>query len=152
MMPERASRRIIDDRLAVVATFLADIRELPMRSLDEFTSDKRTGAAAESYLRRALEALFDIGRHIVAKRAAVGVTEYREIARRLADERVLTPDERDLLAAMAGYRNRLVHAYREVGSEELLRICTTELGDLERIANAYRRWMRAHPETIDESL
>ena len=75
MMPERASRRIVDDRLAVIATPVADIRELPMLSLDAFTSDKRTSAAAESYLRRALEALFDIGRHIVAKRAAVGVTE-----------------------------------------------------------------------------
>ncbi len=30
-------------------------------------SDRRNPAAAESYLRRSLEAIFDIGRHILAK-------------------------------------------------------------------------------------
>jgi uncharacterized protein YutE (UPF0331/DUF86 family) len=150
--PERVSRRIIDDRLATVAGLLARLRQLPLGSLAEFTADIHTSAAAESYLRRSLEALFDIGRHIVARRSAVGVTEYREIARRLADEQVLKSGERDLLAAMAGYRNRLVHMYHEVSAEELYRICTTELRDVERIADAYRRWMRAQPEAIDDTL
>ena len=35
---------------------------------------------ADSCLRRSLEALFDIGRHILAKGYARGVTEYKEIA------------------------------------------------------------------------
>ncbi|RKY44605.1 MAG: hypothetical protein DRP81_05315 [Candidatus Omnitrophota bacterium] len=35
-----------------------------------------TPAIAESYLRRSLEAIFDIGRHIIAKSAEKGIVEY----------------------------------------------------------------------------
>jgi tight adherence protein B len=38
------------------------IRNLPLASYDEFQSDARTPAAAESHLRRALEALLDLGK------------------------------------------------------------------------------------------
>ncbi len=40
---------------------------------------------------------------------------------------------------IAGFRNRLTHYYDEVAPEELLRILQTELGDLDRIAQALRR-------------
>jgi hypothetical protein len=36
--------------------------------------------AAESYLRRAVEVLLDMGRHILAKEFALAVSEYKEIA------------------------------------------------------------------------
>ena len=50
---------------------------------------------------------------------------------------------------VAGYRNRMVHFYHEVSTDELYAICTTELADVELIAGSYRRWVAAHPERID---
>ena len=108
--------------------------------------------AAESYLRRALEALLDLGRHILAKGFGLGVSEYKEIAVRLGEQGVLSPEEAQLLQVLAGYRNRLVHFYHEVGPEELYEVCAHRLTDVERIAEAYRRWLRENKEWLDETL
>jgi uncharacterized protein YutE (UPF0331/DUF86 family) len=77
MMPQKISRRVVADRLAWISNMLTNIRALPLASREEFFSDPRNIFAAESCLRRALEALFDLGRHILAKGFAVGVSEYK---------------------------------------------------------------------------
>jgi hypothetical protein len=55
-MPSRVSRRVIGDRLALIAEALNDLRALPLAAPDQFLQERRNIAAAESYLRRALEA------------------------------------------------------------------------------------------------
>jgi uncharacterized protein YutE (UPF0331/DUF86 family) len=131
---------------------LARIRALPLRDKESFFGDPRNEAAAESYLRRALEALLDLGRHILAKGFGKGVTEYKEIARQLRAFGVLSEQEAALLEDMAGYRNRMVHFYHEVTSDELYEICTTRLEDVEQVVAGLKRWVREHPERVDERL
>ncbi|MEO7085720.1 MAG: DUF86 domain-containing protein [Gemmatimonadaceae bacterium] len=88
---------------------LAGIRSLPLQSLDEFTTSPSTVAAAESYLRRALEALLDLGRHVLAKGFGQAVAEYKAIATALAEQGVLSAADAAQLVILAGYRNRMVH-------------------------------------------
>lgn len=145
MTPSAVSRRTVIDRLALVAELLADIRSLPVGDREAFLGDRRNLWAAESCLRRCLEALLDVGRHVLAKGFGVGVTEYKEIAVRLAEVGVLG-DEADVLRTLAGYRNRLVHFYHEVTPVELFEICSQQLGDVERVASALGAWLAAHPD------
>jgi uncharacterized protein YutE (UPF0331/DUF86 family) len=152
MMPSRVSKRVIGDRLALIAENLDDIRVLPLADRALFLKERRNVAAAESYLRRSLEALLDIGRHILAKGFGVGVSEYKEIATGLQSRQVLPDDEAALLFQMAGYRNRLVHFYHEISPDELYHICAGQLGDIQQIADAYRRWVNAHPELVNDRL
>ena len=60
MSPEPISAVVVTDRAAWVRRMLAGIRSLPVDSAEEFTAHPRTVAAAESYLRRALEALLEV--------------------------------------------------------------------------------------------
>ena len=150
MTPGKISRRVVADRLAWVERMVAEIRTLPLTDRNAFFADHRNLWTAESCLRRALEALLDLGRHILAKGFGIGVSEYREIAARLEEQRVLSGDEAALLRAMAGYRNRLVHFYHEVSPEELYEVCAHRLGDLEQVLAAYRRWLQDHPERLSE--
>ena len=152
MTQGRLSRRIIADRIALVETMAAEISALPLSDQEVFFADRRNVWAAESCLRRALEALLDAGRHILAKGFGVGVTEYREIAALLHEKGVLAPDQSKLLRQMAGYRNRMVHFYHEVSKEELLAICTEHLEDINIILSALKEWLQAHPEMLDEHL
>ncbi len=152
MTPGQISRRVVADRLAWVERMVGEIRSLPLADREAFFADRRNLWTAESCLRRALEALLDLGRHILAKGFGVGVSEYREIAAALGERGVLSPDEAQLLRLLAGYRNRLVRFYLEVSPEELYQICRQRLTDLETIAAAYRRWLRAHPEWLSERL
>ena len=152
MMSGMISKRVVSDRLAWVDRMVSEIRALPLEDRAAFFSDRRNLWAAESCLRRGLEALLDLGRHILAKGFGIGVSEYKEIALRLAEHDVLASQDAELLRVLAGYRNRLVHFYHEIGPDELYEICAFRLTDLERLATAYREWLREHPDQLDAGL
>jgi len=152
MSPGKLSKRVIGDRLAWIDKMVAEIRALPLGSYEEFSANQRDVWAAESCLRRALEAIFDLGRHILAKGFGLGVTEYKQIATELETAAVLSHSRARLLSTLAGYRNRLVHFYHEVTSEELYEICRNNLDDLLKIRNAFRKWVNENPGSIDETL
>ena len=152
MTPGLISKRIMGDRLAWVERMIEEIRSLPLNNYQDFSEDRRNFWAAESCLRRGLEALFDIGRHILARGFATGVSEYKEIAQKLGEIGVLSPSSSRLLRLLAGYRNRLAHFYHEVSAEELYRICKEELGDLQEIKEAYMEWLKNHPEKVNEKI
>jgi len=152
MTSTKISKRIVGDRLAWVDKMVNEINTLPMETFEAFTSDSRNVWTAESCLRRSLEALLDIGRHILAKRFSKGVSEYKEIAIELGRIKVLGEEEAQLLRRLAGYRNRLVHFYHEITTDELYRICNDDLGDLLAIRDAYLGWFKSNPDSIDQVL
>jgi uncharacterized protein YutE (UPF0331/DUF86 family) len=110
MTPGRIRVQVALERVARIRSMLDALRRLPASDLAAFLEDERTAAAAESYLRRAIEGLLDLGRHILAKGFGEGVVEYKEIAAGLADRGIVPSDHRAALLAMAGYRNRLTHS------------------------------------------
>ncbi len=152
MTESQASAHIVFDRLEWVDRMLAEVRSLPLDDQPEFFSDSRNVWTAESCLRRALEALLDLGRHLLAKRFGEGVSEYRDVAQALLQRGVLPEPEAALLRQMAGYRNRLVHYYHEISQEELYQIASEQLDDVAAVAAAIRQWLAAHPEALDRSL
>jgi uncharacterized protein YutE (UPF0331/DUF86 family) len=152
MTPGKLSKRIVADRISWIEQMLNEIRSLPLEDKDAFFSDKRNVWAAESCLRRALEALLDLGRHILAKGFGMGVTEYKEIAEYLREKGVLIPQEAQVLKMLAGYRNRLVHFYHEFSKEELYYICKDELGDVENLLRSLKSWITNKKNLIDDTL
>ncbi len=134
MTPTGIKEKIVAQRLGWIEEMLRHIRALPLETYDLFVADPRNIAAADSYLRRALEALMDLGRHIVAKGFGRAVTEYRDIARQLLSVGALNEEETRRMGELAGFRNRLVHFYAEVTHQELYRICSTQLEDVHRVA------------------
>jgi len=152
MTPSQLDATVVTDRIQWVDRMIAGIRALPLDSLDAFTADARTVAAAESYLRRALEALLDLGRHVLAKGFGRPVSEYKEIASELVTLEILDDAEGTLFRELAGYRNRMVHFYHELSTAELYDICTGELKDLEAIRDAIRHWIRTHPDSVDGQI
>lgn len=129
--------KIVADRLALLRQCLEDLRALPTASLPEFLGDRRNAHAADSLLRRSLEALFDTARHLLAKGFAVGALEYREVARRAAEKGLVAdPELAERFVQMAGFRNRLTHHYENVTPEELFAVVARDLPDLEALAAA----------------
>ena len=151
MTPSRIRARIVSERVAWIRDMIHAIRELPLGTFEEFLADSRNSAAAESYLRRALEAIFDLGRHILAKGFALTPAEYKQIAARLAEQGVLTAEKAQLLRELAGYRNRMVHFYGELTTRELYDICRGGVADIEALLDAVIAWMKQNPELLDRS-
>ena len=65
---------------------------------------------------------------------------------------MLTREQGELLKLLAGYRNRLVHFYHEVSTEELYQVCSGQLSDITMLTGALRAWFDAHQELVDSSL
>jgi len=152
MSPGKIREKVVAEKAAVVGQMLAGIESLPLGSLETFLADPRMVAAGESYLRRALEALLDLGRHLLAKGFGVPAVEYKEIARALGERGVLDADHSRILEQMAGYRNRLVHFYDEISTEELFDILIRHRQDLALLLGDCEEWLADHSEMLDSSL
>ena len=152
MTPSKLSEKVIADRVKWVREMLAGIKSLPLEDYDAFRSDSRNVAAAESYLRRSLESLLDLGRHVISKGFGIGVTEYKQIAQALRDTNILPKEAAEKLRVLAGYRNRMVHFYHEISRQEIYDICIKELPDVEHILDLILRWVKDHPEMINNEL
>jgi uncharacterized protein YutE (UPF0331/DUF86 family) len=150
--PTLIRAKVVLEKSAWIRAALDAIKNLPVNSIDEFKSDSRNPSSAESYLRRGLEALLDLGRHILAKGFGRGVVQYKEIPSALSEYGVIDTNAALLMTDLAGYRNRLVHFYDEVSHEELYDICTRQLSDVEGVLDAILTWLRNHPEAIDGSI
>jgi uncharacterized protein YutE (UPF0331/DUF86 family) len=144
--------KVVAERVSWVRDMVRQARALPLENPREFTSDRRNTASAESYLRRGLEALLDLGRHLLAKGFGIAAAEYKQVARGLEEVGVLGAPEATLLETMAGYRNRMVHFYSEVTDQELYELCRTGTDDIEQVLEVMLAWLGSHPDRMDRSL
>ncbi|WP_324715293.1 DUF86 domain-containing protein [Carboxydochorda subterranea] len=127
------STRVLQ-RLELVTEYLRHLRTVAAFRRETFLADPLAIGAAESYLRKSLEAIFDVGRHILAKTGHVDMAEeYKSIARGLVRYSVVSQANEQPLLQMAGYRNRMIHFYHEITAEELYDILQSGIPDIERL-------------------
>jgi uncharacterized protein YutE (UPF0331/DUF86 family) len=132
--------------LRYMESCVQELKPFSMMTKEEFLSDRKNPPFVESYLRRGLEAIFDVGRHILSKTYGFKEIEYKTIAKELGGRGVITKELSDALFAMAGYRNRMVHFYKEVTPEELHQIVMNHLKDFDRFAKEIVTFVRAYED------
>ncbi|HEX4954709.1 MAG TPA: DUF86 domain-containing protein [Thermoanaerobaculia bacterium] len=152
MSPSKIQLKTVTAKAELIGEMLAGIATLPLQSEAEFSADARMVAAGESFLRRSLEALLDLGRHVLAKGFGKVMPEYAAVADGLQAQGVLPPESAAKLRLMARYRNRMVHFYDDVTPRELYDILTKQRGDVAEILAAIRTWVAAHPALCAEEL
>lgn len=131
-------RMLLKQRLSMIAEYCMELKLLQSLPKEDFL-EKRNSAAAESFLRRSLEAVFDISRHILAKTGYLELAkEYKGIALGLGERKIVSGQLSTILVEMAGYRNRLVHLYHMVSNEELYSIVQNNIGDIEEFCRQIR--------------
>ena len=118
---------------------LTELRNLAHIPFEEF----QTGVGfklAHYHLHRALEGVFHIGTHILSRIPGAQATEYKEIARKLGEHRIVEKGFADTkLIEMAKYRNRLVHFYAEITPQEIHKILQQDLGDFDTFLSAVKK-------------
>jgi uncharacterized protein YutE (UPF0331/DUF86 family) len=87
----------IGKTLSLIQECIVELKKLSMMPKKEFLSDKRNPAAGESYLRRSLEAIFDIGRHLLAKSYGFKDLEYKKIALELGEKGIVEKETQEPL-------------------------------------------------------
>ena len=115
----------------MIVIFLEKLKRFSRFSKEGYLSDERNSAAVESFLRRCLETIFDIGRHILSKSYSFKSLECKEMAKELGKKGIVSKEYSETLLKMAGYRNRMVHFYNEITDGELYTIVKKALCDIE---------------------
>ena len=123
------NQSVVRNRIDLVYTSIKRLTEIKRLTLQEFLADPDLFAVSEHHLRRALEAVLDIGRHIAAKEGWGHPQDYRSIFLVLGQHNVLPVEFARQISGMAGYRNRLVHGYAEVTPEEMYALIHRRIGD-----------------------
>ncbi len=139
MSPRSIDLKVVSEHLGYLQQLLTDLRRLPAASFEEFSADWRNFPTSESLIRRSIETLLDVARHLLSRAFGLGALEYRRTARAAA-EHGLVRDEQTAaaLVEIAGFRNRLTHHYEAVTPGELYKIISEHLGDLEAVAGELR--------------
>lgn len=122
---------LITERTNIIRSVVKRLKLLAEMPLEEFCSNEDAVDIAENRLRRALEALFDLGRHLVVKSGAGIPSDYRSVIEMMKESKILPENYANRIAGMAGYRNRLIHNYNKVTPRELYQIMQTRLSDFE---------------------
>ncbi len=121
-----------------------ELKEIIKGGKQKFLGDRHRYALAEHYFRRALEGILSAGTHIVS-RYPVKTKDYREIIITLGNLKIIPEKFAQKNKALAGYRNRLVHVYWEVSSEELFDTIAGHIHDLSKFCKYFLEVAR-HPE------
>ena len=125
----------IETKIATIREAIAEMEVLGKLSKKEFTTKTPNYAMADYFLRRALEATFDICGHILSRftySPGRRPATYKELAKAMGEKKIVSSDfANGSLFKMAGYRNRMIHFYDEVTPSELFEIVTKNLDDLE---------------------
>jgi uncharacterized protein YutE (UPF0331/DUF86 family) len=133
------NKRTITLKLDEIQRCIEKLTQFKEMTLDEFMKGENF-AISEHYLRRALEAVFEIGSHILARLPGGKVSGYKDIAKKLEEHKIVSSEfAKEKLIKMAGYRNRLVHFYSEVTAEEMHQIIQNNLDDFDRFNEAIKK-------------
>jgi len=127
------NKEVIQTRISYIEDSLKSLGRFKGISYKEFHSNSDNFRIAFYDLHRALEAVMEIGSHILSRIPGARPTSYKDIPRLLEKHKIIPADSAtNQLEKMAGYRNRMVHFYGEITEEEIYGIIQEELEDFHK--------------------
>ncbi|MBM4305394.1 MAG: DUF86 domain-containing protein [Deltaproteobacteria bacterium] len=124
------NREVLQNRISYIEDSLRSLERFKGIAYEEFHSNSDHFRIAFYDLHRALEAVMDIGSHILSRIPGARPVSYKDIPRLLGKNKIIPAEfSADPLNKMAGYRNRMVHFYGEITEKEIYHIVQEELED-----------------------
>ncbi len=131
------------DRLSDIERAVQELSRFRELDLQTFNSDKDNYPVAAYWIRIAIEAVLTVGTHILSRLPSNGMKkDYTEVILSLGNYEVIPKEFAREIKGMAGYRNRLVHLYWKIGSEELLGMIQEHLDNFVTFNNYIRKYLK----------
>lgn len=145
MSKDAVERDVVMARISGIEGELAELGKIAAEPLHTFSQGVGY-KLAQYHLHRALEGVFHITGHILARVPGGQATQYSEMAKKLGEIGVV-PQEfaSGKLVTMAKYRNRLVHFYAQITPEVLYGVLQKDLGDFVIFLTGVKNLLE-HPE------
>ncbi len=132
---------VIRRRLDKLSEHLQILERLARYSESEFLSDPEHYGSAERFLQLTLEALLDMGGHVIAEEGLGTVNQGRDIPRVFRENDYIDADLEERWIRMIGFRNILVHAYLELDRKRVYEVLQHGLDDLRRLQRVFAAFL-----------
>ncbi len=132
----------IERMLSSFQSAKSQLERLANTEMGVFLSDPDKIASAKYNLIVAIEAIIDIGQHLIAKNKLPLAEDYADIFRVLSEEGVFSSDLLPILINMAKFRNRLVYIYWDIDNKLVYEILQNHLQDFDAILKELSRVLR----------
>ena len=132
---------IIRKRLNKLDEYLAILENARRYSWEEFVADPERYGSVERFLHLSLEALQDMGNHIIADLELGVVDRSRDIPEIFANQRWIDETMKDTWIRMIGLRNILVHDYLELDRGIVYEILQHRLDDLKQVRDVFVQFL-----------
>lgn len=117
------------------------LRALSRVDENAFINDPDKIGSAKYHFIIAIECGIDLCNHLISRNGLRAPEDYGDTFRVLAESGALEASFAEELAAMARFRNRLVHLYWEVDDRQVHRLLQSRLGDLSRFLEAMAKYL-----------
>ena len=124
------SSEVIRKRLNKLDEYLGILQKLKRYSFEAFISDPEHYGSVERFLHLSIEAVIDMGNHVIADLGLGVVNWYSDIPSILSDKGYLSEDLKEKWIRMIGFRNTLVHDYVEIDRKIVYEVLQNDLEDL----------------------
>lgn len=121
----------IKNKINIIKENLSELQKMREAPLQDLSKNARDLAAAKYFIRASIEAMIDIGSHIIAKNLLGAPSTNVEVMTTLANKDVISEENLEIYTKMVRYRNRLTHFYNEVSAQEIYEIIQKHLDDFE---------------------
>jgi len=129
-------RRVIGERLEYIRVTLARLSRQRGLPLKEFRADEDGYRASLYDLQTCLEAMADIGNHIIAGMALRKPRDRRDIMMVLAEAGVIPKPLGERLGEAQAMRNLIVHGYLDIILDKVYKVIQEDLGDIEEFCRS----------------
>ncbi len=133
---EMLDRHAVEERLSYIDAMLHRLKGYRGLSFEQFSQDETRCHAALYELQTTLEAMTDIGNHLIAALGFRKPHERVEIVMILAENGIISQPLAERLRQAVGLRNLLVHGYLRIALGVVHRIIQERLGDIEAFCQA----------------
>ena len=121
----------VESRIYYIKQNLEKLYKLGGLAQQEFLRDYRNYDAAKYNLQVIIEALIDIGNHIISRKKMPIPDSNADTFRILSQNGIIPVEKLSRYEAMARFRNMVVHLYQDINEEEIFHIIKNDLSDIE---------------------
>lgn len=124
------NKEVLRTRISYIEDSMKSLERFKGIPYEEFHSNADHFRIAFYDLHRSLEAIMDMGSHILSRIPGARPSSYKDIPRLLEKHKIIPSQfANNQLTKIAGYRNRMVHFYGEISEREIYNIIQEELDD-----------------------
>lgn len=129
----QVDRDRVNSKIAFIREQMAAIENLlAVKKEQEIINDPWIMRGLKYALQTTIEAMIDICYHISAKKLQHPPLDSRDALKVLKENGIITSEEFKLYTSMVGFRNKLVHGYQQVSSEQVYSLAKNELEDFKK--------------------